>query len=497
MRTQIIKLDSNDDFISVCDKLSWAKMPRILLVFPRQISIRFRKIDFLLFKRRVNKLGSQLAITTHSIGIRNLCVTLGIPVFQSVSAAQQNEWIIPKLISPLTRGGEQSKLGRIKKVNPLSPRSNKGPGYAVSLISFILGLLAVITLLLIFLPSATITLAPKITTQSMVLNVSAIPITDGIIATNAVRLRTIEYTESGNLTHETNGTILVPDGFAQGIVHFENLTEQAIGIPSGTIVSTASVPYIRFATMGDIVISPGIGESVEIPVQALEAGSRGNLSPGAISAIEGGLGTSLTVSNSRSFIGGTEKEAAIATMQDRDLVYEALLTILVKKCETRMQEIVPNNAVFFPGAISIEVLDATYFPPIEHVGDMVSVTMEINCTGHYVDNSELKNLAIQAMDANLPKEFIPQNDTLEIHNDSILVMDSGVKWEMTAERYLQSNIDKNQVAFLLLGRDPRTVKAFLNQNNLISAPPEIKIIPSWWPRLPFFPSRIEIKLNVH
>ncbi len=34
MKTHVIQLDSNDDFISIRDKTGWVKAPRILIVWP-------------------------------------------------------------------------------------------------------------------------------------------------------------------------------------------------------------------------------------------------------------------------------------------------------------------------------------------------------------------------------------------------------------------------------------------------------------------------------
>ena len=45
MKTQIITLESHDDLVSVRDRMSWAKSPRILLVWPRFEKITLRPLD--------------------------------------------------------------------------------------------------------------------------------------------------------------------------------------------------------------------------------------------------------------------------------------------------------------------------------------------------------------------------------------------------------------------------------------------------------------------
>jgi len=72
MKTQIIKLDSHDDVISIRDKMSWAKTERILLIFPRRLSLLMRNIDLLLLRRHAAELGAQLGIVARSNELRRL-----------------------------------------------------------------------------------------------------------------------------------------------------------------------------------------------------------------------------------------------------------------------------------------------------------------------------------------------------------------------------------------------------------------------------------------
>ena len=65
MKTQVIQLDPHDDGTSVRDKMSWAKSPRILLVYPRRSRILARTLDLRLLQRHAATLGEQLAIVPH------------------------------------------------------------------------------------------------------------------------------------------------------------------------------------------------------------------------------------------------------------------------------------------------------------------------------------------------------------------------------------------------------------------------------------------------
>ena len=64
MKTKIISLESHDDLISVRDKFSWAKTPRILLVWPKYEKITLRLLDMKVLQRHADSLGAQLGLVT-------------------------------------------------------------------------------------------------------------------------------------------------------------------------------------------------------------------------------------------------------------------------------------------------------------------------------------------------------------------------------------------------------------------------------------------------
>ncbi len=92
MKTQIFTLEAHDDLISVRDRLSWAKTPRILLVWPKGEKISLRLLDLKVLQRHADSLGAQLGLVTRRSSVRREAESLGIPVFESTSAAQRETW---------------------------------------------------------------------------------------------------------------------------------------------------------------------------------------------------------------------------------------------------------------------------------------------------------------------------------------------------------------------------------------------------------------------
>src|ERR1700690_634645 len=92
MKTQIIALESHDDLISVRDRMSWAKSPRILLVWPKFEKVTLRPVDLRILQQHAHYLGADLGVVTRRANIRRDAQGFGIPVFDSSAAAQRDAW---------------------------------------------------------------------------------------------------------------------------------------------------------------------------------------------------------------------------------------------------------------------------------------------------------------------------------------------------------------------------------------------------------------------
>ena len=88
MKTQVIHIDSHDDFISIRDRMEWAKTPRILLVWPKRGRVEMRPLDLTLLRRHAESLGAELGLVTRQRQIRAAARELGISYFSTASEAQ-------------------------------------------------------------------------------------------------------------------------------------------------------------------------------------------------------------------------------------------------------------------------------------------------------------------------------------------------------------------------------------------------------------------------
>ena len=81
MKTHVIQLEAHDDYISLRDKIRWAKSPRVLLVWPNNGKTRLLDLDLKLITRFAEDQGAQLAFVCDDLQVIEKSKQYGIPLF--------------------------------------------------------------------------------------------------------------------------------------------------------------------------------------------------------------------------------------------------------------------------------------------------------------------------------------------------------------------------------------------------------------------------------
>jgi hypothetical protein len=498
MKTQIIKLDSHDDVTSVRDKMSWAKTERILLVFPRRSRILTRTLDLHLIQRHAVMLGAQVAIVSRSDNLRCSAEALKIPAFARVGTAQRKAWEREKAPAPPGRRKEHPDLGQMRR-DAFPPEAPWRSLYGLRFLFFSLAVLAILAVLSLFIPSATIQVTPASRLQKLTFSVSASQDVTTVNLAGSLPARVssaiVEHSKTGHAT----GLVAVPDKRAQGLARFRNLTTALAGIPAGTVVSTQTNPPVRFTTTTDAVVPAGINKTVDIPIQAVEAGSTGNLAADSLIAIEGELGTSLAVTNPGPTTGGSDRAAAIQTSADRSLLREAVLAEILAECNTSLKQTLTAGDIIFPDTLAVsQVLSETYFPAEGQSGDTLSLTMRLQCQLQFASQTDVRVLARMSLDANLPEGFTTVSNELTTQSVSIPTTDADgiTRLEMEGQRLLRARLDPLNIVQLTVGRRPTDAVFQLKESLPLAGSPVIQINPGWWPWMPLVPFRITVSTGI-
>jgi hypothetical protein len=492
MKTQIITLESHDDLISVRDRMSWAKTPRILLVWPKYEKVTLRQVDLKVLQRHAASLGAQLGLVSRIRRVRMDAEALHIPVFKSTGDAQRVAW--PKPHRRRFKQRPPRKDLRQKRAQVMLPEKAWRSRPVVRILAFLAGVLAVLTLVALFIPRARITLEPVSKTQSLVLPVVASPSVESVFITGSVPAREKRVIVEGTQTVSVTGAGGVPQSKAKGIVEFRNLTQRSVAVPAGTVVRDEK--GVRFVTTVNSEVDAGVGEILELPVEAVEGGMAGNLDAGMINAIEGRLGLSLSVTNPEATTGGRELPSVQASDTDRERVKNLLMKTLEKEARQKFQAELAQGDLPFEETMTVsQVLSEEYDPPAGAAGSSLKLNMRVEYSARYAAASDLGELASLALNASMPSGFRAADSgevTIKPGSNPTLEKDGSAKWKMRAERKIVRQIDPARVTQMIQGFGAWNVESKLKENLPLASAPDVQLTPSWWPWMPIVPFRIAV-----
>ncbi len=496
MKTYIVQLESHDDVISARDKMLWSKAPRILLVWPRRGQVLRRQADLFLLQRHAQNLGAQLGVVSADCEVRANAAELGIPVFASAVQAQRGSWRRPRgkrrtnWRSRYERGPKLDLREIHEQMHEPAPESSLRRWAAFSA-----GLLAVLALVMFFLPSAQVRLSPVRQEQRLTLPVWASLTISTANPSGGLPAHALSVVVEGSEQGASSGKVNIPDLQASGEVEFTNLTEETKVIPAGTVALAPGETLLRFATTREVTLAAGVGKKVSAPVQALTPGLAGNAAAGAIQAVEGPLGLEVLVSNPQALQGGSDRISPAPRAED----YLALESRL--QASLRASALAELTALLQPGQRLLEntlavskVISETHEPPLGEPGDFARLSQQVEYSAWYVLEDELQAVARTALEANRPAGFQAVPGTLELSFSPQATLDENgaAHWELTAVRQLESAWSDDLAARAIAGRSPAEAGRVLGEMVALSAEPAVRIWPAWWLRLPFLSFRIAV-----
>ena len=491
MKTQIITLESHDDLISVRDRLSWAKTPRILLVWPKFEKVTLRQVDLKVLQRHASSLGAQLGLVTRARRVREDAEGLGIPVFESAGQAQRVAWPLPGRKRLPHHVPDRTLREKRKQISAGEEAWRTHPAVRVG--AFAVGVFSVLLLVALFIPRAQVVLHPVSKTQSIVLPVTASPSVDSVFITGSIPLREKKIILDGAQTVVVTGEGAIPQSKAAGLVVFRNLTQEAVTVPAGTVILTAD--DIRFVTTEGGAVDASVGRTLELPVQAVEGGIGGNVEADMLVAIEGRLGLSLSVTNPEPTSGGRELASVQANDEDRNRARSLLMQSLEEEARKRFEEENGEGDLLFDKTLAVsQILSEVYDPPPGAAGTKLTLTMQVEYSVRYAAASDLTALASLALNASLPPAFSPASDDVTLVSAAapIVDRDGSARWTMRVERRIVQSIDPAFATRLVQGYTSSAARSRLAENLSLASPPEILLFPSWWPRVPIVPFRISV-----
>jgi hypothetical protein len=497
VKTTVVQLEPHDDLISARDKMSWCRSGRILLVFPESAKGLNGKLSLLLLQRYSQTLGAQMAIVSDDTEVQTNAKEIGIPIFTSASKAQKSSWrrlrfrrrLFDKKRVPSRLPEAQSASNNEVKTIWQTPR--------MRLAIFGIALLAILSMAWFFVPSAQVTMPEERKEQNIQLPIRASPSLLSVNPSGGIPaiVDTVIVETQGQAV--SSGTILIPDQSAQARVVFTNLTSMAVSVPQGTILLTFQNQAVRFRVLQSVTIPAGPGQTASGKVQAVIAGSSGNVAAGAINAFEGSLGLRLVVVNPEAAQGGSERTGHSPTQAD----YSALeKDIELQLSQAALQEIQAKRTAgewIIPGSLKmVSIVQQTREPAIGQPSEVLKLTVRAEFRAWHIKLKDILQVAEIALDANLDPNMIGVDGSLKWEDfGQPQIQEDGASWNINANRQVERVWDKERIISLVSGRKLNealnTLKAQLGLVN----DPQIAVTPAWWPFLPTLPFRIEVRVQ--
>ena len=496
MKTQIIQLNSHDDSLSVCDKLNWNKAERIMLVWPANGHLLNRPMDLNLVYRCATRLGAKLALITQDPEVKFYAYQIGIPAFNSLNSARQEEWIPnpPEKLS-LPRRNQPDQLARMREDIRLHvPAWLEHP--VTRLLCLCISVLAVFAMGIVILPGANIILSPRVIIQTRNLDVIIDPTSTSIILLNgSIPTYGKEVIIEGKDTLSATGQTDIPDKFAVGELRFTNNSTQTLTIPVGTIVATTGNDRVRFVTTpsDDMIINPN--QSVMMPARAIMPGMSANLLANSLMLIEASSIQGMAVSNPQAMHGGTDASVASPTASDLQTLRQQLEHRLVKDALDQIQAYLPEgDQPISPTMSIVETLEETYLPALGDPGDQLELSLRVKLECQVISSGMLGDMVNSILDANMPAGYTALPDSLEITpgNDTSPTQDGRTHYIISAQRELKAEIQANQTVESIRGLSVTQALEHLSATLPLARQANILLTPSWWPRVPLLAMRIQL-----
>jgi len=488
MKIAILELHSYDDLATLQDKMLWARAPRILLVWPSRGSPRLRgPVDLVLLRRYAARLGAHMAVVTRDPQVRAWALQARVPVFPDVTAAHQRAWRIPRLRR--RRPSRAARRVEERELRRFSHRDASTAPLSLRLLAFLVGLSAVLALAGFLLPGARVELSVPARVQTATLTLRG-RVGGGA---EALPLQMITVRVSDDFTRAVRGTRLWPYKAAQGMVVFTNLSDTAVTIPAGLRIATITNPKITFQTLHQNQIPAGIGQTLTLPVVALQPGTVGNRPPDDLRLLPSPWDLHVVVTNPEPTSGGEDRPVPWPTRTE----YQALKA--AAEHDLRTQAIRAFHQRGWPWVTQSLALDATlnerFTPDQPAASAYLTLHLEQRYRAWAVDPADIERWLTDLLDQRLQPGWRAQPDSLTWHllEATPKPDQEGWAWRLQAQRLIYPAPSPREVAAIGRGLPIAEGAARIQARLHLPARPRIEPWPSFWPWLPWWDARWEVK----
>jgi len=430
----------------------------------------------------------RLAIVSPDTRARALASSVHLPAFASTAALERQELDATEPLTTARRAALARPI-RVKRAVGASPVRVLG----------ILGslLAAALVLMVVVGPTATVVVAPV----SKALGPIEFDLRAGPQGEIPGALTLVANDLSQKYTQNATGERLDPVK-AKGVARFTNKNTQDVRVLKGTVVRTRD--NVRFQTTEEKIIPRSTLDilppfvkfgTVDIAIEALDAGAAGNVAANTITITDG---NDYAVSNPQATSGGEIKKFAVITPSDYGLAAgraeEELRKAGLKKVDDWKKAAAKGQLIYGPVTKVTGVTTSAGLVGTEPPNGMFELTVTGTATGYSVPDVEPRATTITKLRERADPEYEIDQQAAVV--DVIIqptLDDNGVRWRVRGRTSQFPRVKDAPLRTALAGRELSEGQGVVEGQGLELR--RIVVWPYFWPRFPFLDSRLQIKVE--
>jgi hypothetical protein len=432
----------------------------------------------------------RLAIVSPDTRARSLASSVHLPAFASTAALERQEL---DATEPLTTA-RRAALARPVRIKRAAAGSS--PARILGILGSLLA--AALVLMVVIGPTATVVVTPV----SKALGPMEFELRAGPQGEIPGALTLVANDMSQKYTQPATGERLDPIK-AKGVARFTNRVTQETRVVRGTVVRTRD--NVRFLTTEEKIIPRSSLDilppfvkfgTIDIPIEAIEAGPAGNVAANTITVADR---EDYAVGNPQATSGGEVKKFAVVTASDYGLGAGRADGELRKRGVQKVEEWKkdPSNKgqiVYGPVTKVTSVTPQAGLVGTEPASGVFELTVTGTITGYSVSEAEPRATTITKLKQQADPEYDINEDAAAV---AVIIgptlVDNGVQWRVRASTSQFAQVKEAPLRTALAGREFSEAETVMDGQGLKVQ--RITIWPGWWPRFPFFDSRLRIEVE--
>lgn len=483
MSRTIIDLDARATILDACERIA-SSPPDLPVVLVVAADAPFARNAVFLEVARQAAAPRRIAVVSSDPRARSIAGSVHLPAYASLGSLEREE------LDPTEQLGAPRKAA----LAAAAPRRRAtGAGFRRRTLGIVASAAAAGAIVLgVVVPSATVTVAAAATPMpSATITLRAGPGGD-------MSAQPLSATINGKVTGAATGT-RNEDLKATGVVRFTNQTTDDISIPKGTVVQTAGADRIQFATIETKTLPRSIilgitlaSGQIDVGVEAVVGGPAGNVAANRIVVSNRSV---YALTNPLPTTGGDTKKIPVIRAEDytaatAKVTVDRVLADAANDQKLRWKAQLTGDAVVYVGTPTLTSQGALA-DVVGREAATFDVPLSATVQGFAVAGNEPARTALERYRAMAAEGNVLDDRSAQFGGITTpSVSDSGVTWKLVASGQQSVRLTKEQVGRAIAGRSIPDARAALQGQGLRVT--DIKVAPSWWPRMPLLDARITV-----